>query len=1251
MKNQFIICFILVFSSTNLIAQSCLPEGIEFTSQEQIDSFAINYPGCTEILGDVLINDTIWGAISNLNGLEQLSTVHGDLLIHDNFNLIDLSGLNNLTSIHGIFSIIFASLTDLSGLDNLSSIDGDLEIHSMAYLENISNLSNLNAIGGGLNIQNSFSLTNLVGLENITILSGDLTIKDMALESLTGLNNLQSIAGQVWINYCEELVDLSGLDNVTSMDSSLIISQNNNLESLNGLDNLNTAGRVSIFYNPKLLNATGLGNLNTVDNSLNIYDNSSLENLEGFTALNAIGGLYIADNPVLIDLSGLENVASIGGRVYIKNNSSLINLNGLNGVEIIHGDVKITENPSLVNLSGLDGLETINGFIEVEANPSLVNLTGLDNLTTIDSSFSISNNESLSNLNGLSNLTSIGFSFEIRNNPSLLSLTNFNNLTSISGWHLWIQNNPLLTNLSEFPALTDVGSLWILDNNALTSLTGLASLTTVGDFFNISNNPSLISLEGLENVTTLESFYYPSVALTIKNNALLENLAGLGNADLSDGVHLYIEDNSSLSLCAQANFCNHILGGGNPNISNNAPGCNNTTEILFDCFENLDNSVLTGRIITDLDQNCLDSSGDVSMENWLIEASNGNYSITVSSNNIGEYWLPVLEGEWTLNVISPSSFWAPCFTDTIIMSNALEDTIVTDFLMQPDGDCPFIDWEAFVPNFRICQNSTLVIDYCNYGTQVGEDIIFSVSLDSFLTFQSASIPHTIDGSGNIIFEIDSIDLLECGQFTIDVFLDCDSVDLGDIQCVHVELMPTDLCANDNSTWDGSTIKASGFCENDSIHFELENIGMGNMNQAAQFRVEIIIDDIVLLHEVDDYQLNVGGKLMLSYEIDGHGIRLEADQTPEHPVSGKASVVVPSCDSISNNIILVFFPSNNGDPFSETYCRYAVASYDPNIKTAIPQGLGDMHEIDKSWELDYTVQFQNTGNDTAFLVVLRDTLSEKLDLTTLRVHGGSHPFTWALNPERELVFTFENILLPDSTTNEPESHGFVNFSISPGTDLLPGDIIQNNAEIYFDFNDPIITNTVFHTIRKPIVATSEHIEWCAGDEYMGQLIRQDTMIQHMINFIEYDSIHLVHLDVVSVFQDTVSIDVEIGTYFENILINGDTTFTINYLTQNDCDSLVTYLVGGLTDIEIIANAFKDVKVFPNPANDILTVVNHENNEAQQWSLMDNLGRAVWKQQLNINESLSGIHLAQFPKGVYLLKVKTETATAIWKIIKL
>lgn len=146
-----------------------------------------------------------------------------------------------------------------------------------------------------------------------------------------------------------------------------------------------------------------------------------------------------------------------------------------------------------------------------------------------------------------------------------------------------------------------------------------------------------------------------------------------------------------------------------------------------------------------------------------------------------------------------------------------------------------------------------------------------------------------------------------------------------------------------------------------------------------------------------------------------------------------------------------YKANNVSRFSNNIR----SSNDPNDKQVFPSQLTPAAA--DTTLLTYLIQFQNTGTFAATFIVLQDTLSEDLDLSTLQVLGASHPYTWRLYGKRVLEFRFDDINLPDSTSNEPESHGFAAFAIKPQKGLVAGDEVHNRVGIYFDFNQPVITN--------------------------------------------------------------------------------------------------------------------------------------------------------------------------------------------------
>ncbi|MEZ4685748.1 MAG: PKD domain-containing protein [Bacteroidia bacterium] len=159
------------------------------------------------------------------------------------------------------------------------------------------------------------------------------------------------------------------------------------------------------------------------------------------------------------------------------------------------------------------------------------------------------------------------------------------------------------------------------------------------------------------------------------------------------------------------------------------------------------------------------------------------------------------------------------------------------------------------------------------------------------------------------------------------------------------------------------------------------------------------------------------------------------------------------------------PLNN----HRSFFRITTASFDPNDKQALPaprQAEGWL--LPKENTLTYTVRFQNTGNDTAFFVRIQDTLDvSALEVESLKILDASHPYTAAVYRDSFLVVRFDHILLPDSTTDPEGSQGYVTFAIDLKPNLPPHTVIRNRAAIYFDFNKPIITNTVLRTTYKPM----------------------------------------------------------------------------------------------------------------------------------------------------------------------------------------
>jgi hypothetical protein len=246
---------------------------------------------------------------------------------------------------------------------------------------------------------------------------------------------------------------------------------------------------------------------------------------------------------------------------------------------------------------------------------------------------------------------------------------------------------------------------------------------------------------------------------------------------------------------------------------------------------------------------------------------------------------------------------------------------------------------------------------------------------------------------------------------------------------------------------------------------LRNAGTGDMADSTAFRVRLDAR-LVLTHR---FKLAAGDSLILRVPANGQTVRLEADQHPAHPGKQSTSVTLEACGANAEGKVSTGFvaqlPPDDAEPEVAEDCQPIVDSFDPNDKLVLPRGVTDQHYTPTAVPLRYTVRFQNTGTASALRVVVVDTLSEHLDMRTFEPGAASHAYKLRVSGAGQpvLTFTFNNIALPDSTTDPLGSNGYVQFSIRPRADLPEKTRIENFADIVFDYNDPVRTNTVFNVL--------------------------------------------------------------------------------------------------------------------------------------------------------------------------------------------
>ena len=474
--------------------------------------------------------------------------------------------------------------------------------------------------------------------------------------------------------------------------------------------------------------------------------------------------------------------------------------------------------------------------------------------------------------------------------------------------------------------------------------------------------------------------------------------------------------------------------------------------------------LIRGNVRTNLNPDCFPEIIGQQVPGYLVEIA-GATTRYATTDALGNYAAHVPEGSYNLRLLGLSNTWEPCLDSVDVTLTGTFDTVTVDFSLHALTDCPVMVVDLATLGLRRCFGNKYTVFYKNIGTQTAAQAQVEVTFDPFLTVDSASLAWASNIGNTFVFEIGDVEPFGTGSFEVFVTVDCDSTVLGQTHCSTAHIFPDSLCFDPNPLWDGASIQLGAACTGDSVVFTLTNVGTGNM--AAPLDL-IVIEDVIMGFQ-GSFILPSGGDTSFTFVANGATYRMEAEQSPGHPGNSKPSIAVEGCGASPFSIGYVLqFPTNDADLSTDTDCRENTGAFDPNDKQGFPRGYGLEHFILPNTDIEYLVRFQNTGTDTAFTVVIRDTLSSLLDPQGLQPGASSHPYRFEMYGEGLLKFIFENILLPDSNANEAASHGFVKFRIPQRAGNLPGQVIENSAAIYFDFNAPIITNTTFHTIGENFI---------------------------------------------------------------------------------------------------------------------------------------------------------------------------------------
>jgi len=480
---------------------------------------------------------------------------------------------------------------------------------------------------------------------------------------------------------------------------------------------------------------------------------------------------------------------------------------------------------------------------------------------------------------------------------------------------------------------------------------------------------------------------------------------------------------------------------------------------------------ISGYVYEDLNGNCKQDPEEKGISNTVIVSQPGLFF--ASTDSLGHYTLAVDSGSYTLKQVLPTSQYnyiqqlCPISPAEHKVHFTSSDEIITgkDFANRIIRQ-PYLTVNVSSLRHRRCFPGTTTISYRNQGNAGADSVNVYLKLPEYVRLKSANVAYRQDKELNYVFCVGKLAADHSGTIIIQDSVICGNSSIrGLTQCTKVWITPSNL-NTPSATWDHSDVELKARCQdNGFVRLGIYNTGQGSMADSSAFRILL---DAQLAFQ-GNYQLSKGDSLILRVPANGRTVRLEADQRPGHPSKQQSTVTVEACGSNQNGTVSTGYvaqlPPDDEEPEVDIECLQIIDSFDPNDKLVSPQGVTAEKYTPTQAELDYVIRFQNTGTDVAYRVVVVDTLTEHLEISTLQVRGASHPYQFNISGKGQpvLTWTFDNIQLPDSTTDQLGSNGFVHFSIRPKRDLPEKTRIENFADIFFDYNEPVRTNTTLNTI--------------------------------------------------------------------------------------------------------------------------------------------------------------------------------------------
>ena len=470
------------------------------------------------------------------------------------------------------------------------------------------------------------------------------------------------------------------------------------------------------------------------------------------------------------------------------------------------------------------------------------------------------------------------------------------------------------------------------------------------------------------------------------------------------------------------------------------------------------NNLIEGRVVFDEDLNCVLSPLDSPLEDWIVEVTDENEGRTFygTTDAEGRFAVTVDSGNFTLRLTEKNKNWDIAFCDDPIITTTFSgeyDTLIYNFPIQPKTDCflPYLKTDVSTPVVLNCSEQTYTVSYRNDGPATANDVQITLVLDEDLVFDGASIiPTPIVTDSLYTFELSDLPPGSSGSFEVYTTSSCEALE-NEAYLVTASISPDEIClTEENDTWSGASVSTYARCQGDSLEFVVHNNGTAPTS-SLDF---IVIEDEIMGRT--DILINPNDSISTKFPATGATYRIMVEQEPAHPGKSNPTAVIEGCIADgSNNFSTGFttmFAEDEANPFIAVDAQEGRTNFNGIDLWAYPKGF-ITDTIAATTEIKYHIVFENTTDEIAERVVVRDTLSNLLLIESVQPGASSHPYDFRMYENGIAKFVFDSINL------EPGAMGFVEFKVAQNQENIEcGDIILNRALINLGYEAPYLTQT-------------------------------------------------------------------------------------------------------------------------------------------------------------------------------------------------